>query len=379
MLPGGTDPLYRSVLSAGHGAYVRVEVWSGDGTDLSATIPNAFTGQRFGGLAIINGSVSATLNSRVARTLSITVPAGMYPRDESGLLAPFGNEIRAFRGVVMGDGTTTYSWPVFRGRIQEVTLDSTAGLCTVTCFDRAADVADNGFVSPQNSQPANSINSEWRRLITDAVPDAVFGASDDFDALVAALTWEFDRASALDEMARSVSALWYPLAAGEFVLRRVAWAFDQPLVFALTDAPGGTVSSFAARRSRDAIFNVVTVTGERLNGDAPVHATAMDLTVGSPTNVNGAFGVKSRLERLQNPSTQGGAQSTAQSLLRAYIAPVEEFTIQAVPDAALELGDAGTLLVDGREVVQVVTSFALPLDLSGDMTISTRSLVVGGV
>jgi hypothetical protein len=50
-----------------------------------------------------------------------------------------------------------------------------------------------------------------------------------------------------------------------------------------------------------------------------------------------------------------------------------------VPDAALELGDAGTLALDGREVIQVVTSFNLPLDLSGNMTTSTRSLVVGGV
>lgn len=377
MLPGGSDALYRSVLAAPHRHYVRVEVWSGDGMPLEQFIPDQFRGL-WGGLAIVNGSVSATLNSRVARNLNIVVPDELYPRDTADLLAPFGNEIRAFAGILLGDGSDVYTWPVFRGKIQEVTMDSSSGTCSVTCADRGADVADHGFVTPQSSQTANTINAEWQRLIVDALPDATFGVSDVFSKNVAELIWEFDRAAALDEMSTSVGALWYPLADGDFVLRRFPWSFDQPLVFHFTDGPGGTVDTFQARRSREAIFNTVTVTGERLNGDAPVFAMAQDTMVGSPTRVSGPFGVKSRLDRLQTPSTQGGAMSTAEALLRACIAPVEEFILTMVPDAALELGDAGTVELDDREVVQVVTAFTLPIDLSGDMTVSTRSLVVGG-
>lgn len=379
MLPGGTDPLYRSVLAGPHRRYLRIEVWSGDGINLTDTIPAHLRGDPEGGLAIMTGSVSATLNSRVARNLNIEVPMELYPREVTDLLAPFGNEIRAFMGVTLGDGSNQYVWQVFRGKIQQVSMSNVTGTCLVTCADRATDVIDHAFVNPQNSQPANSINAEWQRLIVDALPDATFGTSDVFTRTVAQLTWEFDRGAALDEMLRSVGALWYPLANGDFVLRILPWTVAGPLVFAFTDATGGTVNSFSASRSRESIFNVVTVTGERLNGDTPVHATAQDTTPGSPTSINGPFGVKSRLERLVNPKTQGGAASTAQTLLRAYIAPVEEWTMEMVPDAALELGDAGTLALDDREVVQVVTSFNLPLDLSGNMTTSTRSLVVGGV
>jgi hypothetical protein len=378
MLPGGMDPLYRSVLAAGHRRYVRLEVWSGDGLPLESFIPAQFTGDPEGGLAFFSGSVSATLTSRVARNLSFNVPQSMYPTQETDLLSPFGNEIRAFMGVTLGDGSHAYSWQVFRGKIQEVSMDSSSGTCTVVCADRAAEVVDHGFVSPQNSQVGNSINAEWQRLIVDALADATFGTSDTFNRSVASMTWEFDRGSALDEMTRSVGALWYPLANGDFVLRKLAWTVANPLVFSLTDATGGTVNSFLARRSRESIFNVVTVTGERLNGDAPVFATAENTTATSPTRVGGPFGTKSRLDRLQTPNTQGGANHAAQVLLRAYIAPVEEWTLQAVPDAALELGDAGTLILDGREAIQVVTSFTLPLDLTGNMTISTRSVVVGG-
>lgn len=379
MLAGGMDPLYRSALAAGHRQYVRIEVWSGDGVPLESSIPAHLRGDPGGGLAIIAGSVTATLTSRVARNLTIAVSDELYPRLDSDLLAPFGNEIRAFSGILLGDGSDTYTWQVFRGKIQNVSMDNASGTCTVVCADRAAEVADNAFVNPVNSQPGNTINAEWQRLIVDALADATFGVSDTFAKTIEALTWEFDRASALDEMSRSVGALWYPLANGDFVLRRLPWTFSQPLVFTFTDATGGTVNSFSARRSREAIFNTVTVTGERLNGDAPVHAVAADTSPGSPTRTTGPFGVKSRVERLQTPSTQGGAQSTAEALLRAYIAPVEEFILQMVPDAALELGDAGTLAVDDREVIQVATAFTLPLDLSGSMTVSTRSLVVGGV
>ena len=379
MLPGGNDALYRSALAAPHRRYVRIEVWSGDGVDLTHTIPAQFAGEPEGGLAFFEGQVEATLTSRVARQLTLSVPMDLYPRETSDLLAPFGNEIRAFMGITLGDGSTQYSWQVFRGRIQQVQMDNSAGVCGLSCSDRASDVVDHGFVSPQNSQTSNSITAEWQRLISDAVPDATFGPSDTFDRAVAPLTWEFDRAAGIDEMLRSVGAIWYPLANGDFVLRKVPWTVANALVFTFTDAPGGTVNSFMAQRSRESIFNVVTVTGERFNGDAPVYATATDSTPGSPTNIDGAFGIKNLLERLQNPTTQGGAQSTAQTLLRAYIAPTEQWQLEMVPDAALELGDAGTLALDDREVIQVVTGFSLPLGLTGNMTVSTRSLVVGSV
>ena len=381
MLPGGTDPLYRRVLAAGHRHYARIEVWSGTGQRLDTLLPRLqqnFLGFPDEGLVFLDGTVDATLGNRVARNLTLTVPGFMYPTSPTDLLAPFGNEIRAYRGVLLGDGSDMYTWPVFRGRIRNVSASSD-GTCVVECADRAADVADVNFVSPQNSNQLNTINEEFQRLIIDAVPDATFGPSDLFAKTMQALTWESERASALDEMALSVGALWYPLAAGEYVIRRFPWTVPLTPVVTLSDGDGGVVNGWTVRRSRDSIFNVVTVTGERLNGDAPVYATASDSTPGSPTSVTGNFGVRSRLERLQSPSSFGGVNAAAEDLLRTYIAPTEEWTLQMVPDASLELGDVTRVLVNRRDVIQVVTSFALPMGPSGDMTVSTRSLVVGGV
>lgn len=386
MLPGGTDPLYRRVLAAGHTHYTRVEVWSHSGVRLDTLLPlpqqRTWLADDGNGLVVLDGSVQATLTSRVSRTAQVVVPAYMYPFETTDLLAPFGNELRIYHGLVMGDGSQKYVWQVFTGRIRDVSLSSD-GTCLLQCSDRAADVADVNFVSPQNSVPGNTVNEEFQRLVLDAVPNAAFGDSDTFAKVMEALTWEFDRSSALDEIARSVGALWYPLADGRFVIRRFPWtvslAPSTPLIPVVewSDTEDGIVNSWQVKRSRDSIFNVVTVTGERLNGDAPVYATASDTTTGSPTDINGNFGVKSLVEKLQSPATQGGAQAAAEALLRTYISPVQEWTLGIVPDAALELGDIGTVLVEGRSDFQVSTGFNLPLGVSGDMSVSTISLVVG--
>jgi hypothetical protein len=376
MLPGGTDQLYRDVLAAGHRHHVRVEVWSGDGVLLDSLIPQQFQGDPEEGLTFFSGSVNATLTSRVSRQLNLTLPDELYPRKHADLLANFGNEIRAFSGVSLGDGSDVYTWPVFRGKIRTVSKSSD-GVFNLYCADRANDVLDVAFSSPQNSNSGNTILAEFQRLIVDALDDATFGDSDTFNKLMQEFTWEFDRGSALDEIARSVAAFWYPLANGEFVMRSIPWTVSSSPVVTLSEGEGGSVLRWTRQRNRDGIYNMVTVTGERLNGDPPVHATSSDNNPLSPTWIDGNFGIRSLVERLQSPSTQGGAQTTADSLLRSYVAPLEEWSLEMVPDASLELGDTVTLEADGESTIQVVTAFTLPLDLSGGMTVSTRSLVTG--
>jgi hypothetical protein len=375
MLPGGADQLYRDVLATGMGHFVRLEVWSGLGLPLETLIPAQRGGEPEGGLCFYNGTVSATLNSRVTRELQISVPYDMYPLSPTDLLAPFGNEIRAYRGVRLGDGSDVYTWQVFRGRIRQVHQYST-GNVTVLCTDRAADVTDHEFISPQNSQPGNSVYLEFVRLVSDAVRDPTFGVSDDFVTPVQPLTWELSRSAALDEMARTMGAVWYCLANGDFVMRRYPWTQPGLPVIGLTDAPGGTVNYWEAIRDRNMIYNVVTVTGERLNGDAPVYGTAMDTNPLSPTYVDGGFGVRSLLDRLQTPSTAGRAEGAALERLAVSVAPVEQFQLRCMADASLELGDVVTLNIEGRDAVQVVSALSMPLSLDNDMFVSTRSLVL---
>jgi hypothetical protein len=380
MLPGGLDPIYRRILSAAHEPFVRVEVWS-QGARIAALSKMDEDDRGDDSLVYLSGSsVQATLTAQVSRNLTLNVPWHLYPSATTDLLNPYSREIRVWRGVRAAGVTTPYGWQIFRGRIQQVSRDRRIGFTTVTCADRGQDVLDAGFVNPQNSVSGNPLNIEFQRLVRGAVPDAEFGVSDTFAETTQALAWEFNRAGAVEEMFSSAGALWYALADGKFVARRFPWAIPGAPLLTLTDGPGGVVLSAREARSRSDMYNVVTATGERLNGDAPVTATAKDDRPGSVTDVNGGFGIKSRLMRRQSPSTQGGAQAAAEAALRTAITPTETVGWDQSPDASTELGDVVALDVNDRTgIIQVISSFSMPLDIGPPMAVQGRSQVIGQV
>lgn len=364
MLPGGLSDMYRQALGTSHRPYLLVEVLDGFQNVLATD------------LTYMSGSVSANLTSRVARTCSITFDETFYPYEPTDLLAPYGNMLRVTRGIEFADGTRNI-WVVFVGRIQETTLN-TDGTCTAYAADFAADVVENKFLNPQNSQAGDPVSTEVIRLISDGFPQAQFGSFSIQDIPVQPLTWQLDRGQALDELATSVGAFWYPLADGRFVLRQYPWTVFSDPVVTYSDGDLGSVIASSATRSREEVFNVLTVTGERLNGDEPVFATASDTNPDNITNLNGPFGTRSQLLRLQTPATQGSADAAARDNLRRVVALVDTWSWTMTPDAALELGDTVSLNVRGKsDIIQVVESFEIPLDLSVPMRVSGRSRIAG--
>lgn len=382
MLAGGTDPLYRSVLAAAHQRYLRIEVWDGTqriDTLFAGLLPapgDELRGIPEGGLTLLPGSgVSASLGSPVARNLILNVPMTISLDDD--LLAPYGNEIRAWYGVTLGDGSDIYVRQCFKGKIQSDRENPDSGVRSVIAADPGQDVIDHDFVQPRNSDPGILIEQEFEQLVIDAVPGAEFGTHDLPPQPVLPLSWEFGRASALDEMLTSAGALWWPLNDGRFVARRYPWTAPAAPVITLTDRPGGVLLTAGRSRDRSSIYNTITATGERLNGDGPVFAVAEDDNPASLTYTGGKFGVRSKLMRRQSPSTQGGAMSAAQAALKVSITPVVEWAWRQVPDVFTELGDVNALdLSDGRSAVQVVTSFSLPFDAGSAMVVNGRSQVV---
>jgi hypothetical protein len=363
MLANGTNPFYRRLLGAAHQHYVRVEVWNGTNTVMLAEDQ-----------AFLDGDIRASLSSQVTRTLTMSVPDSFYPADPADLLAPYGNRLRVWRGVQVGSDITTYVWEAFHGRIQEAS-DNGDGSVTIQAADRAQDVLDYGFQVPERSSVGATVQAEVIRLIGDAVPDATFGTFDVPMLTVPAETWENDRGGALDELATSVGGYWWALANGDYVLRTVPWTVAGSPVITLTDATGGSVLEALASRSRSAVYNSWAVTGERADSTTPVYALREDLNPASPTYLNGAFGRRSNYAYLNTPSDTGAVDNVARVKLQSSVALTENWSYTCVPDASVELGDVQRLLVRGRDVIQVVSDFALPLNM-GNMQVQTRSQVL---
>lgn len=369
MLPGGLDATYRDALMTPHTPYVRVEVLDGAGNELE--IPADRVGED-GGLMFMTGSVSATLTNRVTRALDITFDETLYPIGPGYILTPYGNRLRVWKGIKFAEGTT-YRWVVFTGRIQD-DINAIDGSVSVSAMDRSNEVAEAQFITPQNSNFDSPLFDQFQDLVLDGVPDATFGASDQPTLRMPLLTWESDRAGALDEMATSAGCYWYTLANGDFVLRRYPFAVATPSILTLSDGPGGTVAAVPSR-ARDQIFNSVTVTGERADGTAPVYGVAQDLNPASPTYIHGNFGLKHTTLSLRTPQTQGDALGAAFDYLATSVALTQAWSWQQPADAALELGDVVTLNArDQSGIIQVVSGFVMPLDLSV-MSVTGRAQV----
>lgn len=370
---GGLDARYRDALARPHTVYTRVDVLNRAGEVLQS------------GLSFIDGSVRATLSSRVARVLNLTVDRSWFPLlpsgqiDTGGLLAPFGNRLRAFRGITYGDGSVV-SFPTFFGRIEQIQMGR-SGQVALTANDLATDVVDAKFETPQSSNPANSISTEFRRLVREALEDATFGESDLTGLKIASVAWQDDRAQALDDMSATASMLWYPLADGSFVQRLTPWTKPgQVARISLADGlkiqndAGGTIADWTITVSRTNVYNSVVFTSERNDGSAPVYATVRDTDPTSPTYFLGNFGRKPLLVQNQTALTQAQCLSAAQNVLKQARAVTQVWDpVKIVPDASLELGDLVSMSADGAADTQVITGFTLPMRETGDMTVNLRA------
>lgn len=370
---GGLDAQYRDALARPHTVYNRVDVLDRHGNILQSDLP------------FIDGSVRATLNSRVARVLTLSVDRSWFPLlgngsfDSGGLLTPFGNRLAAYRGILYGDGSHVL-FPAFYGRIEQVQM-TRAGSVSLAANDLAADVVDAQFESPESSVPTNTISVEFRRLVQEALGDAKFGRSDLTGVKIPPVVWQNDRAQALDDMSATAAMLWYPLADGSFVQRFTPWTNPgQVAQVSLSDgtnaAPGvnNAIADWTITVSRSGVYNSVVFASERQDGTPPVFAVVRDTDQTSPTYYLGNFGRKPLLIQNQTALTQSQCRSAAQSQLSAATAITQAWDpVSITPDASLELGDLITMDADGASSTQVVVGFTLPLRETGDMSLSLRA------
>lgn len=371
MIPS-RNPFYRQALAGPHEAYSRVEVWrSGIKVEELAWRD---TNQRYTRDVPVfyGGNVRATLASRVTRTLSMTVPDFLYPWSTHDLLNPYGNELRAFRGIRYGNSTPD-EFAIFGGPIMNVRPPRN-GECTVEASDVTVRVSGAGFVRPLPSQAGDLVLDEYERLVLDVNPLATFGPHSPITERVPVLGYDSDRGAALDNLAKAANAFWYALADRRYVMRRVPWSVrpgSTPI--ALIDGPGGTLlSAFPGRGSAD-VFNQVTVVSDLPDGGAPLWATASDDDPSSPTWIGGPFGVRSaRPLRITGVENQGQLLTVAKGLIARSRGLVDSWQITCVPDASIELGDPLALSYRGHGAFQVAAALTMPLEPTGAMSIDGR-------
>lgn len=365
---------YRDALAAPHNAYSRIEIWR-SGIQVDELVYREPGGARYARATpvFLGGSIRATLGSRVTRTLTMSVPEYLYPRRSTDLLNPYGNEIRAFRGIRYGNDSRD-EFPVFVGPIMRA-KPPRQGEVTIEASDVTLRVSGAGFLSPLPSQVGDLVTDEYERLVLDAYPAATFGTHSSLTDLVPALSYDTDRGQALDSLAGTATAFWYALADGRFVIRSIPWSVaPTSAAIVLTDGAGGTLQAAYPDQNAADLFNRVLVLSDRADGGPPLWASADDDDPTSPTWIGGPFGVRARSVRVTGATNQGQLLSVAKTLIARTRTLTESWSITCVPDAAIELGDPLDVEFRGAQALQLVAGFTMPLDPVANMSIEGRGL-----
>lgn len=346
---------WRQALAVPHRVAVKVEVWDGNLDELLIA-----------DLPFEAGSVEATLQSRVARRLRLSLAAEWGTHDD---LEPWGNHLVAYRGIDWGGGEVEL-FTVFVGRIQSLTVGDR---CEVEALDRASDVVDAGFMRPY-LVGSRRLHAELKALISDAVPGAAYDTFTAPDITVPTLMYETDRAEALDSIASAGGGIWYPLADGVFTLRRLPWEVPGDPVMTVADGPGGVLADASYRLDRAQVFNAVRAVGERTDGGVPMEHVVYDVRPESPFYYKGNFGFRPKVVQAQAAADSGLVRLVAESTLRRHQSTGETWSWSQPGDPTVELGDVVRLVATTlqRDVHQVVLGFSLPLS-AGPMTVNGRS------
>lgn len=321
-------------------------------------------------LTFSEGSVTASLTSRVTRSVTLTFSDEDFPDDVNAILSPYSSVLHISTGIQYPNGLWEV-FPVFTGRVYEPQRQPD-GTVTVRGDDLAADVIAFRFEAPQNTVAEATVLEEIERFILQAIPAATFGTHNVTDQDVPELTWDEDRGLALDDLAEVLQGRWYALGDGDFVVRLYPYTAGTS-VSTITDGPGGLVETATRTLTRDGVANSVTVVAERFDGTSPIRVTARNTDSSSPTMFGDRYGRVSKIIKVQTPLTSAAAQQLAVEQLAAASALSEQWTVNMVPDATLEPGDTVTVSYRGQSAVQVIDSITYPLTTNGLMTLQTRS------
>jgi hypothetical protein len=352
-----TTPLYQSTLPAPHKRAFRIDV-----TDIDGAV-------RATGIKPLDGNVTASLTQRVTRSAEFTLEDVWYPATADDPLSPEFAVVHISAGIEYGNGLTEL-FPIFTGRVDTVNRQPD-GVVSFNCFDLANDVIDYRFEQPHTTAQATTL-AEIRTLISESVPQATFGTDTVTDTPTPALTWDEDRGQALDDLANSVAGRWYALGDGSFVVRSFSYE-SGPVVATYVDGPRGVVSAATVSRSRAGAFNSVVVVSERTDGSDPIRVPARVSDPANPLFFGGKYGKVSQIIKIQTPLSVTQAQNLAMTQLDASSALREQWTVQMVPDMALEPGDTVDLAYRGRTGKQIVDEITYPLNNRNLMQVVGRA------
>lgn len=324
----------RAIIDSGSFTYqVKASSWLGD-VLLADDVP------------IANGREETDRTLKVPERVILTVPKyddlgnAWTPTTDTAPLAANGQTLKISLGI--GIGNDGFEW-FQRGEFLIQQTRSQGESLEVTAVGLLYLVQEAGFVAP--FQPSGTVSQTLRALIEPAVQVNLDNAPAD-EAVPSAINWDTDRIAAVYELldAWPATARMHPQ--GYLEINPVATPTEPVAYF--TDATGGTVVSAAGSSDREGGFNVVVVTGTAGDGSEVRGLAYMPFGpwvygIGSANPLPVPFAYASPLLTSQFRCEIAAATILARKMREGML---RRFTITAVLDPTLQIGDAIELTTD---------------------------------
>lgn len=345
---------------------------------ISASIIYNFATVRTG-LAIVSGSVTLDRTAgALARCDSVQLaePTLIPTVNAGGVLTPYGYELALQAGITYADGTSELL-PIGVFPIQSSDIDGISILTQVSAIDRTQRVRDARFTDDYPVAGAVDYAVAIRSLITNQVPGldwtlwpAAVGFNTPAGLVYACGSDAWDAAT---EMAKSCGRLVSFDGLGRPVLTSEP-SFTATPVWEVKEGTAGTLTSAALSLDRSQAYNAVIATGENSGGGQIFRAIATDNNAASPTYWLGGFGQKPKFFASPLITSTPQAQSAADALLQSTRGVARSLAFGAIPNVALEPGDAVRVYRSALNVDEVHLVDSLRLDLgTGAMSGATRA------
>ena len=369
-----TTAKYKAAILLNHKVVARAEVWNSE--------------RKLIDLDIDSGKVSVNSGSTIRRTCEIHLTtdrtsANLVPDNGFDYLAPFGNQLKLYRGIQFDDDTTEYV-PLGVFVITEVkATDTNDGVeMIIRGEDKSIIVSRNKWTSAY--QMVNgTLEASLTALLQNRYPDIIIDfpiTNVTVNQIILGSDSSLDPWQDAVKIAELVGYDLYFNVKGICTMRQFPSLDASSVVATYKEGSGTTITSIDRNISTKETYNGVIYTVEGSQVTTPIRVEVWDENTASPTYRYGVFGSVPTFVNTNLISTTADAIKAASLILNTVIGAQEQIDFSAIVDPSLDANDVVYVKSSGSKVDRtvIIDSLDIPLEYDGILSVKTRVVRVVG-
>lgn len=333
----------------------------------------------YSGLAITSGSVDVDGSASTRRTAKVTVSdSSLVPADGFDLLAPYGNEIRLWRGIEYADGTTELLPLITAGIYEADTKGGDTLVTSLDLYDRSRRISENRWTSPYVIAKGTNYATAIQTVLADRLSGLTFSFATTTELtplIVLGDQPDGDPWEDAVKMAQAIGMELYFDPYGVCVLEDTPDPTTATPDWTYSEGDGAMILDASKKLTREGMYNGVVATGESTSNPSPYRYEVWDDVITSPTYYLGDFGRKPRFYSSPLIHSAAQAESAARSILAKSLGASEVVSFGTIVHPAHEAYDVVQIAVANAAISDryLIESFSVPLDAESPMTATTRA------